>query len=468
MNWDESAPYPRPDYNDAELDTKEMINGTFAKAAILDVQNFRPVLDRYNVTQNRLVDMTAARLGKVTPEMLDINLSDPTLSGVKEVGYLPYKVEVPDNDAEKIYDPRRYYNQVEFINYETTILQNVPYMEDTLLNIPYYDKDNAGLFGFREYKDDDGNITKRTAAFYSLVRNTITELGEVPTVEFDGYSVIGYVKGGLVIQFGHNGNYTYVSFLLDGRVASLTINNGGQFASFGDHGEFAVEGATSTFIYNIEMELVSTVDDLACRLYDVNAVTGNAKYPFGIDMDGGFYFIRSEDTSYFWKRVQTDDGAEWKVKVVNNPKWKYRKKVLWDYFTDGWLEKPLRRLKYNLLKHGVWKPAKLPTGKMYPDITQDMLEFRGSDTYGDFIMVVQNGTKVLKHTYDFSVWSDVTDDAVDGFYQSWDRIWVNGRSDNIVGYAPYMMDVITSTDENNNYEPVMKLRFKGFVFRRVV
>jgi hypothetical protein len=26
---------------------------------------------------------------------------------------------------------------------------------------------------------------------------------------------------------------------------------------------------------------------------------------------------------------------------------------------------------------------------------------------------------------------------------------------------------VNSTDENDNYKPVMKLRFKGFIFRRV-
>ncbi len=460
MKQYEKVPYPRPDFLDDDLITKEMVNGTFAKGMIEDVKHFRPVLDRYNVTQDKLTDRSVLK-GSMSPQAYDITLSDPTLSGIQENAWQPHYVEHEPNDPEIVYNPLDHYSFVEYKPYSTTDLP-IPLIDDVRLDIPYYDRDNAGLFGFKEIKYQDGNITERYAAFCSLKDYSITILGKVPaSVVFDSRTYVGYVKGALVMHFEPD---MYVSFTLDGSVYTLT-GMPSRFVNFGDHGCFAAEGSTHTFVYNTKLEaqdvvtkdsdgnpvVSKSIDGLYCQ-NNVTAASSYTQFPFGIELNGNFYFAKTEGSSNKWWL----SSLGWRVEVVNKPIWKYQKKLKYDYATDNWLYTPLKTMKYNMIKHGVFVSNKLPCSKD----SGDECYFKSSDPYGDF---VTSGGKMW-HTYDFKRWEEVTGDAPNKFYGMWGRIWVKGRSDNISGFMPYIF-AITDVKDPATGNKKMVAKFDGFIFR---
>lgn len=455
MQTDKSIPYPRPDYTDGDLISKEMVNGTFANAIIDDVKHFRPVFDRYNVTQDKLTDRSILK-GNMTPAAYDITITDVSLDRIKELGWQPAKRPVNDPDPEVVYDPLKYYSFVEWSGISNTDLQaDIPSSNTVLYNIdtPYYDEDNPGLLGFKTIKDSNGNTTDVYAAFYSLKELILSNLGRLPNgFDISGSTYIGYVNGAFILNFTGG---SYVSFTLNGEV-SIVNDLSDYFTPLGDDGVFAVESSLGlkTYIMDAKFTKLQELDGRYC-VRGGGFTTSPTKYPFGTKIASTYFFLRDDTSSYKFRRKRTG----WHVEVKDTAAWKYTKRLKYDYATDNWLQKPLKTLKYNLIRKGLFVKNGMP-----PHDKNDVIEFINSDMHGDFARVVKlNGSKVYYHTYDFKRWEVVTGDAATHLYGCMGRIWTKGRNDGVSGLMPYTIAVKSINDLLGSKKTVFQ--FSGFIFR---
>ncbi|ADV46413.1 hypothetical protein [Nitratifractor salsuginis] len=457
----EKVPYPRPDYTDPDLISAEMANGTFAKAVLDDVSHFRPVLDRYNVTEDKLVERSVES-GAIKPEDYDLSMRDVTLAGVNETAWQPYYVELEDPEPEIIYNPIDFYTMVEWHGRNSTELPGIA-SDDTTgyhLSTICYDDEKPGLFGFKEIKDEDGNIIERYAAYYSLITETLSILGRLP----DGYDIqdatyIGYVRGAYILNFAGG---RYVSFLFDGSVLQAD-GYSDRFAPLGEYGCFAVTDGSSTYILNTRFErqlFAPPLDDPGAVPTDsipgdfcaaaMGLSSGPTKYPFGIRVGRSLYVAKDNNSSYRYRNTKRG----WMVATVNTPVWKYGKMLKYDYATDNWFHSPLKLLHYNMIAHGIFTRPTVP-----PHNSVGEVSFPNSDRYGDFAKV---GDTVW-HTYDFKKWEKVTGDGADQLYGCSGRVWTKGRSDGIVGLMPYAIEIVDAIDPKGGRKTV--LVFEGFIFR---
>ena len=460
---EESIPYPRPNYKDKDLISVEMTNGTFAKVLMQDIKNFRPVMDRYNVTQDKLVDMTVLK-GNMNPEDYDINMRDMSLSGLQEIGLLPHKKEVLETEPEVVYDPLKHYAFVEYKPFEVTELP-IPFIKNITLNIPYYEYEKAGLFGFQEIKNEDDEVIGRNVVYCNLRDYSISILGAVPNdLAFESMTNIGYIKGGLVVHFEPN---TFVSFTFNGAVHTLAGYKS-YFVNFGDDGCFAVDGIDNAYVFNVKLEKqnISTVDEEGNPTVSdkiagnfchnlTSSATGYTRYPFGTKINDKYYFGKTETTSNKWWLTKFG----WRVETTEKPIWKYNKLLKYDYATDNWMNEPLKTLKYNMIKNGLFVANKLPCKKG----DGKECRFKASDMYGDFITVYSEGERVGYHTYNFKEWTELSDEATSKLYGMWGRIWIKDRPDGISGFMPYVFTIRSST--NLQGDNVMVALFDGFIFR---
>lgn len=449
MQTDKSIPYPRPDYTDRDLLTKELINGTFSEAIIGEAKSFRPPLGRYNVTEEKLTDMSLLK-GDITPQAYDIQMRDMSLDGAKELGWLPAKRQTDKPEPEVIYDPLKHYVFVEWVGINSTDLQaDIPSHNTATYNVdkPYYDDDNAGLFGFKTLKDSDGNVTDVYAAFYSLRDLTMTILGRLPDgLDLRDSLYVGYVKGAFILRF-HGG--TYVSFTLNGEVF-VAGGYTDYYTPLGDEGNIAIETqGGNTAILDTRLEVLQLIDGGYCRRAGGFA-TGTTKYPFGTKIRGTYYFLRDDSSSYRFRRTK----AGWAASVIESEIWKFTKRLKYDYATDNWLQTPLKTLKYNVIVHGIYVQNRFPLRSRAKETS-----FINSDMHGDFAKVGD----AYYHTYDFRKWEEVTGDAATHLYGCVGRMWTKGRQDGVSGLMPYTIAVKSVNDLQGGKKTV--LQYSGFIFR---
>lgn len=455
MQTDSSIPYPRPNYSDSDLLTKELVNGTFTKALFSELKSFKVPMDRYNVTEDDLTNISLTK-GNITPQSYDISMRDLSLDGVKELGWQPAtrKSNVPEPQV--VYDPLKHYAFVEWVGINSTDLQDTIPSSNTALydvSVTYYDDDNAGLFGFLTIKDTDGNVTDVFASFYSLKTITMTTLGRLPNgLNLAGSTYVGYVKGAYIINF-YGG--TYVSFTLLGGV--FTANNYSDYhTALGDDGLILIENniATKTYVLDNELNVIQEIEGRYCIRGGGFASSPN-KYLFGTKIGNTYYFLRDNDSSYKFKKT----ASGWRADVVDNPTWKYTKRLKYDYATDNWLQHPLKTLKYNMITQGLFVKNHLPK---HDD--GDEVEFPNSDMHGDFARVVKpDGSRAYYHTFNFRKWKPLTGEATTYLYGCMGRMWTNGRVDGVSGLMPYTIAVKSVNDLLGSKKTV--LQFSGFIFR---
>jgi hypothetical protein len=441
------APYPSPDFSDPDLLTKEVTSGAFIPAIFRELASFRSPMERYEASLQDISDAMKLK-GNFNPQAIDIELHDEGMGWVKQFAWLPYFESDMEPEPEVVYDPMKHYAAADYSPFGRTEL-SVPYVENLFCNIPYYDKANAGLFGYREERDSDGNVTARYLMFYSLVNGTIKEISDMSDIDWGAIYNPGYVKGGLLIRDGTSA-YTYHFFSLDGsRYAFPSCT--GNCVTFGDSGEFAIEDSANTFIYNAKGEEIGRVGSLACGSSD-QLINGVTPYPFGTKIGRTFYYAKSENESWQWHK----EKGKWKARIVNAPIWKYSTMTKYDYWQDGWMTDAIKPFGYNLRKNGIFVAPVIPCKKP----NRPECDFRNADRYGDFIVRTSGGKKKLLHTMDFRHWEEFPDEAANAFYEGQGRIWVDGRTDNIVGFLPYAMEVRSySSDES------VMLTFHGIIFR---
>ena len=455
MQTDNSIPYPRPNYTDGDLLTKELINGTFAKAVLSEVKSFKVPMDRYNVTEDDLTNISLIK-GDITPQSYDITQRDLSLDGVKELGWQPAtrKSNVPEPQV--VYDPLKHYVFVEWVGINSTDLQSTIPSSNTVLydvNVPYYDDNNAGLFGFMTLKDANGNITDIFASFYSLKTLTMTKLGRLPNgLNLASSTYVGYVNGAYILNF-YGG--TYVSFTLLGEV--FTISNYSDYhTALGDDGLILIENniATKTYVLDTKLDVKQEIDGRYC-IRGGGFITSPTKYPFGTKIGKVYFFLRDNTSSYKFKN--TASGVQ--ARIVNSSVWAYSKRLKYDYATDNWLHKPLKTLKYNMITQGIFVKNHLPKHNK-----DDSVEFQNSDMYGDFARVVKpDGSASYYHTFNFRKWKPLTGEATTYLYGCIGRMWTKGRVDGVSGLMPYTIVVRSVNDFAGGKKTV--LNFSGFIFR---
>jgi len=455
MQTDSSIPYPHPDYTNSELLTKELINGTFVKVLMGELKSFKVPMSRYRVTEDKLIENSLIK-GDISPQAYDISQRDFSLDGVKEIGWQPAKRKSNIPDPIVIYNPLKHYVFVEWVGINSTDLQSTIPSSNTVLydvDVLYYDYNNAGLFGFKIFKDANGNITDRFAVFYSLKKLTMTTLGRLPNgLNLSGSSYVGYVKGAYILNF-YGG--TYVSFTLLGKVFTA-YNYSDYYTTLGDDGLILIENniSTKTYVLNNKLEMIQEINGGYCKRNGLFS-TAPTKYPFGTKINSTYFFLKDDTSSYKFKNSKRG----WIASVVKAPIWKYAKRLKYDYATDNWLQKPLKTLKYNLITQGLFIKNNLP-----PHNKGDTIEFVNSDMYGDFARVVKpDGSRIYYHTFNFRKWKPLIGEASTYLYGCIGRVWTSGRVDGVSGLMPYTIAVRSINDFAGGKKTV--LNFSGFIFR---
>jgi len=450
-------PYPAPNYKDKDLIVKEIVNGSFAKALFKDIKRYKYALSRYDTDLTDILIDKAAK-EPLTPADVSFDIENFDLAKIKELAWLPFYIEAGQQEKEVIYNPKDYYDSYEYAYFTEKTDGSFPM--DLYIDAPYYDKNNAGIAGFE--KDD--NSKEVAVWFYSLKDEKLTKLGNIPSDLTDKYKIIVvYVKGAVIVQVEvdyNNNKYSYLSYGFNGEFNRID-NVGGDYRTFGDFGDIAIISSdkTRTYIYNSKLEKTQELDDNYIEITDVSGggiASSYTLYMFGARIKNKLYYIRGENSSYKWWRVKDKKTGkyEWKVKIVNKPVWKYQIKHLYDYSTDGFINKPLKFMNYNFIKHRAVTPKPiLPCDTKAGEIC--MYEEAGG--YGDFVIVKVGTTKYLFHTFDFKKWEECQ--TIAGGFNVMGRIWVNGRSDNIVGYIPQTMVIQTSGNR-------MTFTFDGYILRR--
>lgn len=103
MKKEEIVPYPRPNYKDENLFIKELVNGSFLKAIARPTKKGLSHFDRYNLDELKL--LLQLDLGStVTPSDIDIDIQVYDDAKLKELAWLPYRVEEDDVDIAPIHD----------------------------------------------------------------------------------------------------------------------------------------------------------------------------------------------------------------------------------------------------------------------------------------------------------------------------------------------------------------------------
>jgi len=448
---DKKIPYPRPNYEDKFLFSKELTAGVFVDAIFDETRKYAPAMMRYSA---RISDIYTQKLATNFNESSDILIGTYDLGALKQAAWLPMFVRHDkERSADIVYYPLDYYDDFEFFNgYIDTGAPAV----GVRFTIPHYDKHNAGLFGL---KLDNDTVT--SVWFLSLKDYSIRKLGDIPSelrgVHFD---YAGYMKGAAPFVFDTGGSFTYLLFDFDGSVHRIDGAKSRTIGALGDLGAIALlfDNDNKTSIFNSKGELEHVVPgDFITSYYDT--IDGVRPYPFSAKVGKSVYRLRDENSCYKFKK--TNSG--WKISIKQRPIWAYSKRHLYDYSTDNWINDNfgLKFLHYNFILNDIdTKDIKrLPCYK-----TGKFCKFTGSDEYADFVEVwnshdSRSGAK-LYHTFDFHRWDEITDtEAVNGFYENWCRIWVDGRADDIVGFLPYAM-------ESYDIDGVVKIYFKGFIFRR--
>ena len=447
---DRVVPYPHPDFGDADLLSKELINGSFAVAVVDDVKHFRPVLGRYEGSVDD-IKMRMMAEGRFGPQAADLDMHSEGTPYLKQLAWLPYHEEDEGKDPEIIYNPTDYYTSVEYHGLSNQEVSTT-FIKDIYCSTPYYDSKNPGLFGFKFIRDSDGNITDRLLAFFSLLDFSVSILGRWPdALAFDSRSPIGYVKGAAVFTAWNGGGISVASMGLDGSVRVMDVDSS-LVRPLGEHGAFvAKNGTTKVYSWKFEVEADSRADFTSSN---ISSASSPVPYPFGVLINRAFYYPASETGSWkYRKRKEPDEyGNWWTFHFIPHAVWKAQKMVKYDYVTDNWINEPFARLNYNMLKHGVYTPAMLPMVK------SGTLRLKSSDNYGDFAEIDGEDGKSLVHTFDFRKWEYVTDQrAIDRFYGMMGRIWIDIGLSDVTGYLPYTMAFFDSGDK-------MIFQYDGFVF----
>jgi len=459
MQTNNSIPYPRPDFTDGDLISKEMVNGTFGLGMFSDLKNFKPPLERYNVTADKLTDASILH-GNIQPQDYDLSMSDVTIDRVKELGWLPSKRDTDVPEPLVVYDPLKHYSFVEWVGINSTELPDIASTENVRYTISdaYYDDDNAGLFGLQTIKDDDGNITDIFGVFFSLKTQTLAVLGRLPDgLNLSASRYVGYVNGTYIINF-YGG--TYVSITLDGEVYTLT-GYSDYNTCLGDDGVIAIEKGDKTFIFDKKFEperdpethIIRFLDGRFCVRSD-GFSSSPTNYLFGTKIGSTYFFLKDNESSYKFKKTKLG----WKAEIAESRAWAYSKRLKYDYTTNNWLQKPLKTLKYNMIKQGLFIKGTFP-----PHEKGDEIEFVNSDMHGDFARVVSNGVRKYWHTFNFKEWKPLTGDAVNYLYGCRGRLWIKDRVDGVSGLMPYTLVVKSVINGYGGYKTV--LQFSGFIFR---
>lgn len=405
------APYPQP-YNDEALLVKELIHGVLPDAMAASLRAGDSPLRRYGQLDDvwRIKERIAK--GSMSPYDYDTDIIIWDLPRVRQVAWLPYIIEViRKGEPKKIYDPRRYYNALRY--QKIRIDYDMPDFEGRA-QTDYYDPINPGIHGIFT----DGNA--HFVGFFSLLTMRFYRLGNIPSdIDVTRCESVEYVRGAILYRC----DGTYLSFDFQGGVHRL--DGKGDAIALADFERIVIEDGGGYAAYDARLtptgEVFGDVRPMATA-YRHNPYGAGAKI-------GDAIYLPKKDGAWRWIR-----GKRLKVKPVSTPLWRYNKRTLYDYCSDGFERSDkIGCMRYNLKRYGVLAPK-----TRYPS----KATYKSPDIYGEFVDTDDG----VYHTYDFRHWRKL--EEVDTMHTFRARIWVRGRSDNIVAFFPKRMQYDNYKKEN--------------------
>lgn len=461
------VPYPRPDYKDQDLISKEIVNGTLPYALRDEIAHSKAPGERYAMSADNFI-ASSVESGKIAPQFLSFDIQDYGIGGLKEMAWLPLYLEAGMCSPKEIYNPKRYYNHFEIFK-NKKIATNVSYDEHIGASVPYYDENNPGLWGGKTVKDSDGNIVGCKRGFFSLKRGRFDFLVDVPKAICDGTYWINmkpYLRGAyLMVDIKGNNAYHLMTLDMQGNFHDdSTVYKA--FVSLGDFGLVAaVNDDGNTVILDNTLKKVDEFDGDFVSYIGVTMASGVARYPFGTKIGNKLYFARDDGTSWSWAMYRNDDETiSAKPRLIKKPVWKYQVKTKYDYATNMYAfdDGRIKTMKYNFIIRGCQPKLHLP-----PHTDDDRVRFDGWDGYGDFAVVKdKNGNGTLYHTYDFKKWEKVGKEPT-SMFASTSRIWINGGGiDGLVGITPFNTIALRPVvDQNGNKYMAVEFDGIGFYYR---
>ena len=451
------TPYPRPDYTDGLLLSKELSNGSFIQALINDIRAGRPPLSRYSVGLDELL-LIAAENHKYSYEYTSLDMQKYDIAKLKEIAWLPYYTGEDKRKIDEVYNPKRFYEEVTYDDIDITYTIGSGANEYCRLNIPYYDSGNAGLYGVSTDKDND-KISK-SVWFYSLKDNSFTRLGSIPNdLQDKNVTPIVYVKGAVILRFEVDYDaqvYSYVAYGFDGTINRIDNQNGGEIP-LADFGRIVIRSNELAgekhrcYAYDAFLRKTGEYYDDDVVGNGVFQLISFSRYGFGNRLGSSIYYPVDSNTSRKW----FIKNGELHNKIVSAPLWRYAVKTLYDYHAPNRYFDDIKpkALRFNFIKNGTFAP-----GVRYPIQGSDRCGYNTFDTFGDFIVVKDsNSNKKVFHTLDFRKWREVR--LVQGGLPQNERIWVYGRNDDIICFygSPFYAVIDTNS---------ARFRFAGYTLRR--
>ncbi len=449
-------PYPRPNYRDPDLISKEVVNGTLAKVLRDDIAHFRAPGDRYATSADDLIAQSLARRG-TKPQDLSYDIEDNGIGGLKEMAWLPMFAEAGECRPRVVYDPKKLYNDFAYIDEGFRL--PVPYTKGLTATIPHYDPNDPGLWGGYKRTDDDGHVTECKRGFFSFSTGEFRFLVDVPKKICDGSLWINshlYIKGGLIFVAVTSGGKQLMSLDMDGRFHELS-ETFREVKSLGDFGYVAAATTDGrTKILNEKLETVQELDGNYLSANVPGEVSGQQRYRFGAVVNGAIYYAKDADSSYKWWKKRDGVG----VKAVKSPIWRYNTAVKYDYVTNEYTAKAFKtidKLHYNK-RRGCFQPKlHLPKHE-----AGDKVYFAGWDGFGDFVTVQGSDGKCrVWHTYDFKKWELAFDNRCE-LYDATERMWFKRPAFNgLYGFTPLQIIVRPRDTGAAQY---MELYMRGIAF----
>ena len=451
------VPYPRPNYKDPDLISKELVNGTFAQVLRDDIANFRPPGDRYAMSADELIARSLAH-EKTQPQYLSEDIEDYGPGGIKEMAWLPLYASAGECAPKVVYNPKRYYNDFEYV--DRTYRLPMGFIKDFYARIPHYDPNDPGLWGGYKRIDDNGNVTECKRGFVSLKTGEIRFLVDVPKKLCDGRLWINahiYIKNGLVFVAITNSGKQIMSLDMSGHFHEFgeMVKN---IVSLGDFGYIAVttnDGMTK--VLNEKLEIVQELDGDYLTMSTPGIATAQKKYPFGSAVDGVIYYAKDDRSSYKWWKTKHGVG----VKIIKAPIWKYNVAVKYDFATNEFTAREFKHI--NVLNYNNRRGCFQPKLHLPNHNKDDKVYFHGWDGFGDFVTVQKpDGECRVYHTYDFKKWELVFDNKCNLFSLT-ERLWFSQPIiGGIVGFTPhYNFGIYAHSSGGENY---MALHLTGMVY----
>ncbi len=424
------TPYPYP-YKDKNLMTKDIITGTITKALFLTLLNgglqarygdyFEPTKFINNATS------TSIQRRVLNDDGIAINMPQ-----IKQVAWLPYYIEVSSYNKKTFYEPYTKYSQIKYIQ--------EPIVEA-----------NGGetvIKGFAYYYNPVGYFYILNGKLYLLDIQNKKSIELYTIKDTSNFKIEAVAKG--IVAVTDNDKFILISLKNN---ETLEVNKQHYIYSTGWLGYIIVDRD----IYNSDLEKIGTIQDLLLPNNMDLLTSGQNENGQGIYVDGVYYFLRDDKTSYALIIKKDKQGRyHIKEKIVKSKLGmfscylKYGFGMSNNHIIDN---VPFKIYFYNYIKFNEFFVDKLSPLK-YNQLKKTSGEWTFLSAYGDLLYNINTGK--IYHSMFLGQWYERTDmeDKYDRLTDG-NRIWFN-RDYKYAGFFGYLKII----DYNNK----KYLGLDGFAF----